>query len=294
MRAHEVPIKTAVTKFVDDVERRCKSETHRKYKYVMSDFEERYKDKTVPAITVQDLRDYAKSWTLSPSSARKRIELLRGFFSFCVESKWRDDNPAKSVKPPLGHASPTAPFSDEEWEKINWALDQYAELHPQTLPRTQKQIRALVVLLRHSGLRISDAVSLKRERIDKDGRLFIRAIKNQKPVFLPLPPKVIQAIDEAEEGNSYIFWSGLGNLKTAVTDWQGRLQKLCADGGIKGRGFAHRCRANFSVDLLNEGVPVEMVATILGNSPRIVERHYSMFVKSRQISLEAAVKATWS
>ena len=48
MRAHEVPIKTAVTKFVDDVERRCKSETHRKYKYVMSDFEERYKDKTVP------------------------------------------------------------------------------------------------------------------------------------------------------------------------------------------------------------------------------------------------------
>ena len=37
-----------------------------------------------------------------------------------------------------------------------------------------------------------------------------------------------------------------------------------------------------------------MVALILGNSARIVEKHYASFVKSRQVSLEAAVRSTWT
>jgi len=58
-------------------------------------------------------------------------------------------------------------------------------------------------------------------------------------------------------------------------------------------GFAHRCRASFSLELLNKGVPPEMVATILGNTARVVELHYASFVQSRQVSLEAAVRSTW-
>lgn len=63
--------------------------------------------------------------------------------------------------------------------------------------------------------------------------------------------------------------------------------------GQRAGEFAHRCRASFSVELLNRGVPLEMVALILDNSPRIVEKHYASFVQSRQVSLEAAVRRTW-
>jgi hypothetical protein len=41
-----------------------------------------------------------------------------------------------------------------------------------------------------------------------------------------------------------------------------------------------RCRASFSVALLNEELPLEMVAQILGNSPRIVKKHHSSFVEN--------------
>ena len=39
----------------------------------------------------------------------------------------------------------------------------------------------------------------------------------------------------------------------------------------------------------HKGVPLEMVATILGNTARVVELHYASFVQSRQVSLEATV-----
>ena len=103
----------------------------------------------------------------------------------------------------------------------------------------------------------------------------------------------MKAIEECDEGNPYLFWTGAGKLSSALGMWRVRLSRVAKIAGIKGRGFAHRCRASFSVELLNKGVPVEMVAMILGNSGRIVEKHYASFVQSRQVSLEEAVKRTW-
>jgi len=44
--------------------------------------------------------------------------------------------------------------------------------------------------------------------------------------------------------------------------------------------------------LLSKGVPVSEVAAILGNSARIVEKHYSQWISARQTALEAAVMGT--
>jgi hypothetical protein len=46
--------------------------------------------------------------------------------------------------------------------------------------------------------------------------------------------------------------------------------------------------------LLSKGVPVSEVAAILGNSPRIVEKHYSQWIQARQDAIEKAIKAAWS
>jgi len=56
---------------------------------------------------------------------------------------------------------------------------------------------------------------------------------------------------------------------------------------------AHRWRHTFATDLLSKGVPVSEVAAILGNSTRIVEKHYAQWIQARQDAIERAVKATW-
>jgi hypothetical protein len=45
--------------------------------------------------------------------------------------------------------------------------------------------------------------------------------------------------------------------------------------------------------VLSKGVPVSEVAAILGNSVRIVEKHYAQCIESRQVALEEAVKKMW-
>ena len=55
-------------------------------------------------------------------------------------------------------------------------------------------MRALVFLLRYSGLRIEDALALGRIRI-VDGKLFLYTAKTGTPAYLPLPDFVVEAVE---------------------------------------------------------------------------------------------------
>lgn len=291
--AQTVTVTQACEKFMADAEARLKPQSVNKYKQVSEELKRAWKELPVRAISVDDVRTLRNSWKLSGSTTRKRLELVRGFFRFCLDSGWLQTNPAKAVKPTKVEARPTMPYSDKEWENILTAVDVVREIHPQMPESTQKKLRALVLLLRYSGLRISDAVTLRSDRIDAKGRLFLYTQKTGKPVYVPLPKTVLTALKQCDEGDGMYFWPGTGKLKTALTDWQERLQKVAKIAGIEGRGVAHRLRDTFSVSLLNGGVPIETVAVLLGNSVKVVEKHYAPWMESRQKVLEEAVKATW-
>ncbi len=56
----------------------------------------------------------------------------------------------------------------------------------------------------------------------------------------------------------------------------------------------HRWRDTFAVELLLAGVPIEQVSVLLGHqSIKVIERHYSPWVRARQDQLEAAVRSTF-
>jgi hypothetical protein len=151
-----------------------------------------------------------------------------------------------------------------------------------------------VLLLRYSGLRIGDVVSLPRERI-ADGKLFLYTAKTGTPVWCPLCDAVIQALD-AVRGTSekYFFWTGQGKLKSAVGDWQRSLKDLLSLAEGSG-GHPHRFRHTFAVERLLAGVPIERVSVLLGHSStRITEKQYSAWVRARQEQLEADVRASWA
>ena len=150
-------------------------------------------------------------------------------------------------------------------------------------------MKAFVLLLRYSGLRIGDAISLEAKRI-QDGKLLLYTAKAGTPVWLPLPEEVLNALQHVANSDRF-FWSGLGKLKSCVADWQWSLSKLFKLAGI--RGHAHMFRDTLAVDLLSHGVTLENVAAILGNTLRVAEKHYAPWVQSRQIELEKAVKLTW-
>ena len=126
-----------------------------------------------------------------------------------------------------------------------------------------KRMRALVLLMRYSGLRISDALSKSRERIT-NGKLHLRTTKTGAEVWLPLPPAVLDAL--AATGGQLFSDTG-GQTKTWWRNMYRCLKKVFKDAEISG-GHSHRFRHTFSCSLLEKGVPVETVAiTFYGFQP---------------------------
>jgi hypothetical protein len=69
----------------------------------------------------------------------------------------------------------------------------------------------MILLLFHSGIRISDGVVMKPDRI-RSGKLLLHTQKTGTPVWCPLMPHVLDALKACDEGDPYYFWSGNGTV----------------------------------------------------------------------------------
>lgn len=284
-----ISIEEATEAFTRDAEARgLRTPSLYKYKLLFKQLKAFAEDKGLQFISecdVQNLRLFRESWPNKNFSARKKLEALRTFFKFVHETGWLPTNPAKLIKPPKVDDPPTLPYSKDEFDRVLTACDEYP--HKQNAVR----LRALVLLLRYSGLRISDAVTLAKHRI-KDGVLVLRTAKTGTEVRIPLPKTALHALAAIKTDN-YYFWSGRGTKKSCVGDYQRAFKKLYELAGVES-GHAHRWRDTFAVELLLAGVPLEQVSLLLGHqSIKVTERHYSPFVKARQEQLEDAVRKTW-
>ena len=56
------------------------------------------------------------------------------------------------------------------------------------------RLRTMTLLMRWSGLRIRDAITFERHRLQGDSLLLYQA-KTGTPVYVPLPPYVVDALD---------------------------------------------------------------------------------------------------
>lgn len=162
------------------------------------------------------------------------------------------------------------------------------------------RLRTLMLLMRWSGLRIGDAVTLERSRLIGDSLLLCQA-KTGEPVYVPLPSEVAENLREIPPGNipnpRYFFWNGRCAISTAVKYWEDAFRELFKIADIrKPDGTAkwchsHMLRDTFAIELLLAGVPIDQVSRLLGHSSiKTTEKHYAPWVRARQEQLENSVR----
>ena len=105
-------------------------------------------------------------------------------------------------------------------------------------PERGINVRALIQLMRWSGLAIRDALTLKREEIIHDSsknvyRIVTSRQKTGTHVSVPIPNNVAQEILTVLNGNpKYVFWSGNGQEESATKNWAKFLARLFKDAGL--------------------------------------------------------------
>jgi integrase/recombinase XerD len=290
-----IGIKEATEKFFKDAHGRHLAEaTISKYDVLLNKqllpFAEGKGFRFLCELDVESMREFRTTWKDNALSGYKKGERLRSFFHFCVGAKYISENPVNRMRPPKVPPTKIKTFSSEEMEKIMWASDLYDKRGVYG-EGNRNRVKAFVLVLRYTGLRIRDVVTLERNRIDKDGKLYFYTAKTGTPVFLPLPKIALDALKDVPNLGPFYFWTGNGLPKSAVADWQRSLRKLFALAGLKGN--PHMFRHSLATELLTKGVSLETVAAILGNTPAIVQKHYSHFVKSWQLKLEEDVRKIW-
>jgi len=291
-------LEVAWQEFLADIAaRKLHASTVRKYgllKRQMEAFSQQRRIRFLKEFDLAAAGQFRAEWKEGPRTSAKKLERLRAFFRFAQNRKWTPENPASDLKPPKLTLCPTMPYTREEMVRILAAVDKYAAEVPSTGKENARRMRALVLLLRFSGMRIGDAVNLSIDHIETN-RLFLYTQKTGVPVNAILPGFVLKALEATPRvNNRYFFWSGTGKLDSAVRSWQTRLRKLFELAEVQ-NGHAHRFRDTFAVELLLVGVPIERVSILLGHqSVRITEKHYAPWVRSRQEQLEADLANAWS
>lgn len=293
----DVPtVSEAVQKFFADAQaRKLSASTISKQKNILEKrllpWCDKHGVRLLKSLDVDAIRRFRATWLDAPITAARNLERLRNFFCFCQDARWIDSNPAKAVKPPKVTQSPTLPFEPTDVDTLLTTCDDFP-IKGIYGEGNRRRLKAMILLLRHSGLRIRDAATLQRSRV-KDGKLFLYTQKTGTPVWLPLPPTVLDALKAVPNVNDkHFFWSGNGDPKTTVADWQRSFRRLLELANVE--GHFHMLRDSAAVGWLTNGIGLETVSVLLGHSSvKITEKHYSPWVKRRQELLEAEVRKAW-
>jgi integrase len=244
-------------------------------------------------LDVDALRQFRTTWPDGPLSAYKNLERLRSFLGFCQQAGWIATNHARGLKPPkmADKSTKVKVFAEDDIEKILTACDRYPERNAFGHDN-RARVKALVLMLRYSGMRIGDCVGLQKSHLKGD-KLFLNTQKSGTKIFVPLPKNAVEALQRIENGSTYFFWTGNGLRKSAVADWQRALRRLFELADVTGN--PHMFRHTFATALLSKGVPIEDVSVLLGHkSIRITESYYSHWIKARRERLEERVRELWT
>jgi integrase len=305
-----MPVREACDAFMADAEARQLSEASvKKYRVLLTNARlpevmDRYSPSLVEfcaatgvqfttQITLPMLTQFRGQWKDGAISGGKKLERLRAVGRFFVDRGWWSENLALKLKRPQVKDAPTMSFTPHEISALLAACDQYTDWHGHAGQENARRLRTFILFSRYSALRVCDAASCAVDRLAGD-RLFLYTQKTGVPVYVPLPPFVVEALEACPRiSERYWFWTGIGSKETLAGNWRRTFRRLCAIAGVRG-GHLHRFRDTLAVELLLEGVPIERVSILLGHaSVKVTEHHYAPWVQARQAQLESDLQRVW-
>jgi integrase/recombinase XerD len=176
------------------------------------------------------------------------------------------------IRPKLGKSKPKV-YSPEEITKI-LKQDMYIK-H-----------KAIIMVLYSTGVRIEELLNLKPEDILSDRKLvFVKGGKGKKDRYTILSNATLNMLRtyyKEEKPVEYLFEGQFGG-KYSPSSVRNMLEEKIKKAGVIKRGAAHTFRHSFATHLLESGVDLRVIQTLLGHESSTTTEIYT-HVSNRHIS----------
>ncbi|MBI4059308.1 tyrosine-type recombinase/integrase [Candidatus Microgenomates bacterium] len=264
-----------------EVEKNVSPLTIRNYNHYLRRFEnwlsKEVKNPSLSAITAETIRKYRVylsrldigGATLSLKTQSYHIIALRAFLKYLRKNDYEVIGPEKLDLPKAEGSSPTF-LNGEQVERMLAA--------PTLSTPRGKRDKAILELLFSTGLRVSELVSLDRDKIDLDHREFGIIGKGRKPRVVFVSRRAAEYIRDylavREDNYKPLFISMTGKTDVVAEDEKMRLTPRSIQRMIKKYSHKiklpvevtpHVMRHSFATDLLMAGADLRSVQEMLGH-----------------------------
>jgi integrase/recombinase XerD len=238
-------------------------------------------ESTVSSFLVQLREGDPDHQPLSATSAGRAVVAVRGFHKFCVVDGLATSDPAAGVRPPApARRLPKAlPLADVE-----------SILEAAGSPGTTLALRdrALLELLYGTGARISEAVGLDVDDLDRvDASVLLRG-KGGKDRIVPIGSYALEAVDAyltrarpelavvgTSERAGALFLNARGGRLSRQSAWT-VLVRAADRAGVTRDVSPHTLRHSFATHLLEGGADVRVVQELLGHASVTTTQIYTL------------------
>lgn len=180
-------------------------------------------------------------------------------------------------------------FTDEEIEKIINTPMEYGKFRGKDSSFLDFRYRTLTMFLAYTGCRYMEAGELKIKHMDiSAGRAtFVHTKTNEnRSVYFTEPLKSnLKKLIEGRGLDEYVFINAAGK-KVNVSDYSTDLKIRAKKAGIIKRTFPHNFRHSYITHMLEAGVPITEVASLVGHKD--IQTTYSTYMHLADKTLQNA------
>lgn len=215
---------------------------------------------------------------LAASSAARALVAVRGLHRFAHVDGIADDDPAREVRPPAAAKRlPKALPVDDVLRLLDVPTGEGAR---------PLRDRALLELLYSTGARISEAVGLDLDDVDRGERTVLLDGKGGKQRLVPIGKPAVEALEAylvrarpalaaRGRGSAAVFLNARGTRLSRQSAWQ-VLKTSAERAGISASVSPHTLRHSFATHLLEGGADVRVVQELLGHASVTTTQVYTL------------------
>lgn len=232
--------------------------------HVGGQIDERKLAKLAPA----DIRAFItqrRSEALGPRGVQRALAAIRSFFRFLAREEILDNAAAQSLRTPRIRRGLPRPLAEADARRV------IEEAGGNGIAWIGARDRALITLLYGAGLRISEALSLKRGDAPLGNALTVLG-KGRKERSVPILPVIGEAIDDYVKqvphdlGPSAPLFLSKRGKPMSPREAQALMQNLRSRLGLSEKATPHALRHSFATHLLAHGGDLRAVQELLGHA----------------------------